>query len=109
MRLRPHVDMKHRISNMKSGCITTNGKTVQLLFFFVYIAFSLCVLFSFYNSSHNKWYELLYDARCTSIINNLFSVKVHIEAAACWLDSFGKMALIFHVERERMHFKDIMK
>lgn len=37
--------------------------------------------------------------RCASIINNLFSVKVHIEAAACWLVSFGKMALILPGKR----------
>lgn len=82
------ADMKHRISNMNSECLTHHRKNCPAHFF------SLCAPARSpirCDSLHNKENGVV---RCTAIINNLFSVEVHIGADACWVVSFGKMALI---------------
>lgn len=67
-------------------------------------------LFFYYSAQYERgWHGLLYDVRCTRIINNLFSVEVHIETDACWLASFGRMAALICSSSERthrMHFKE---
>lgn len=80
--------MKHRISNMNSECLTHHRKNCPAHIF------SLCAPARSpirCDSLHNKENGVV---RCTAIINNLFSVEVHIGADACWVVSFGKMALI---------------
>lgn len=99
-------DMKHRISNMNSVRGLNNVQNMWKKYYPTSRFFllrnimlarpSVCVCACkrarvfLSDGSHTINDGQNCFVRCTSTINNLFSVKVHIEAAACWLVSFGR-------------------